>query len=282
MNEAQVILPPVITDDKPTIIPVKEMELWYKSMTKFANDILRENMDYGVIPTTQKKSLWKAGAEKLRMAFGLTVQVNLIDKIEKPEENYLDYTYKAIILTRNGQQIAECYGNCNTLETKYRYVWEAGEKPDTQEKINELKTKKQGRWQKYGNDWVWQNRIDNPEPLNLKNTIMKMSQKRAFIGAILMATGASEFFTQDFDLEDLQEIDHSGPAQTSNDDKPDVVKSLTQRIESTKDAEELEKIFQEIAALSSTLSNADTIALRQVSSKRKAELKSSEPKGDKK
>lgn len=37
--------------------------------------------------------------------------------------------------------------------------------------------------------------------ISLKNTIQKMAQKRAFVGAILMATGASEFFTQD--VEDM-------------------------------------------------------------------------------
>lgn len=44
-------------------------------------------------------------------------------------------------------------------------------------------------------------RIPNEDVLGLENTIMKMAQKRAFVGAIMMATGASEFFTQD--IEDL-------------------------------------------------------------------------------
>lgn len=45
-------------------------------------------------------------------------------------------------------------------------------------------------------------RILNPDVIGSKNTIMKMAQKRAFVGATLLATGASEFFTQD--LEDMQ------------------------------------------------------------------------------
>lgn len=44
-------------------------------------------------------------------------------------------------------------------------------------------------------------RITNPDVIGIKNTIMKMAQKRAFVGAILLATGASEFFTQD--IEDM-------------------------------------------------------------------------------
>ncbi|MGB8191044.1 MAG: hypothetical protein WCF67_03950 [Chitinophagaceae bacterium] len=45
-------------------------------------------------------------------------------------------------------------------------------------------------------------RIINPNVMDQKNTIMKMAQKRAFVGAILLATGASEFFTQD--IEDME------------------------------------------------------------------------------
>ena len=36
---------------------------------------------------------------------------------------------------------------------------------------------------------------------DVENTVMKMAQKRAFVGAIIKATGASDFFTQD--MEDI-------------------------------------------------------------------------------
>ena len=41
----------------------------------------------------------------------------------------------------------------------------------------------------------------NEGKLSLKNTIQKIAQKRAYVGAILIATGGSELFTQD--IEDL-------------------------------------------------------------------------------
>ena len=44
-------------------------------------------------------------------------------------------------------------------------------------------------------------RIPNPDAADLFNTIQKMAQKRALVAATLIATGSSEFFTQD--LEDL-------------------------------------------------------------------------------
>lgn len=51
-------------------------------------------------------------------------------------------------------------------------------------------------------DTVTVYRVPNPDVIGMKNTIMKMAQKRAFVGAILLATGASEFFTQD--IEDME------------------------------------------------------------------------------
>lgn len=46
-------------------------------------------------------------------------------------------------------------------------------------------------------------RIPNDDPYTLKNTLQKMAQKRAFVGATLLATNASDSFTQD--MEDFVE-----------------------------------------------------------------------------
>jgi hypothetical protein len=51
------------------------------------------------------------------------------------------------------------------------------------------------------NNGTPQYRIDNPDPMELDNTILKMAMKRAHIAATLNATGASRIFTQD--VEDL-------------------------------------------------------------------------------
>jgi hypothetical protein len=47
--------------------------------------------------------------------------------------------------------------------------------------------------------------IENTEPFDLVNTLQKMAQKRALVAAVLVGTGASQFFTQD--IEDMQVID---------------------------------------------------------------------------
>jgi hypothetical protein len=46
-------------------------------------------------------------------------------------------------------------------------------------------------------------RIPNPDVADVVNTIQKMAQKRALVAATLIATSASEFFTQDVEDADL-------------------------------------------------------------------------------
>ena len=48
-------------------------------------------------------------------------------------------------------------------------------------------------------------RIPNPDAADVVNTIQKMAQKRALVAATLIATSASEFFTQD-----VEDTDPSG------------------------------------------------------------------------
>lgn len=56
---------------------------------------------------------------------------------------------------------------------------------------------KSGRWSKFkdyfGNS-IWQRRILNPDPYTLLNTIEKMAQKRAYVGAVILAVNGSGFF----------------------------------------------------------------------------------------
>jgi hypothetical protein len=65
---------------------------------------------------------------------------------------------------------------------------------------------------------------------DIQNTLMKMAQKRAFVGATILAVGASDFFTQD--LEDFGENEGTVPTteqpkgQFSDDDRTVRLKKL--------------------------------------------------------
>jgi hypothetical protein len=268
------------------MMPITEVKGWYDDFVDFSKSILKSGQDYGIIPGTNKPTLYKAGAEKLRFAYGLGVEMKEITNKVDWEHMFVDCTYKAIIRAKNGQVIAECEGNVNSEEPKYKYIWvPESEIPIGYDK-NKLKTRggrisefkfaidksetsgQYGKpaeyWQKFKDgitdgtakqfvknsakgkpmdayeiDSI-QYRVKNVEVVGLKNTMMKMAQKRAFVGAILIATGASEFYTQD--VEDM-DITGTGYIHSDNEivaDYRDVTDTGAAKIDVTPEQKEVD------------------------------------------
>lgn len=147
--------------------------------------------DYGIIPGTNKNCLFKQGAEKLQKLFKLGTRFTKTDSIIDREQNFAMFTYKAEVFhLATGKVIAEQEGTANSQEVKYknRTVWK-----------NVNVNGKQVRQS-----------IQEETPIfDVLNTLMKMAQKRAMVGATILATGASEFFTQDMlEPEDIV-VDHA-------------------------------------------------------------------------
>lgn len=134
----------------------------YKIMTAFVSAQMKRGVDYGVIPGAKKPTLLKGGAEKLCKLFGLRATYELIDFITDFDKPLFYYQYKCT-LVRQGEIVGQGDGSSNSREKKYEA-------------------------QKY-------------KIFDLTNTICKMSQKRAFVSAVLSSCGASSLFTQD--LEDM-------------------------------------------------------------------------------
>src|SRR2546423_14329948 len=53
----------------------------YNAVTEFVSRVLRKDVDYGVIPGTEKRTLLKPGAEKLTTFFGLSTRFQLQERI---------------------------------------------------------------------------------------------------------------------------------------------------------------------------------------------------------
>ena len=181
-------------------------------LKSFVQKELRAEVDYGVIPGTDKPSLYKPGGEKLKMLFGLGARFEILSKELDRKDNYLSYEHKCEVYhLKTGRVIAECIGTCNSQEKKYAtrnvYKWEGRKKV------------------KVGTE---------PTPVSdVQNTISKMSQKRAFVGAIILATGASDFFTQD--MEDYDDgpglpVDDipASKSQFGDDDRTKKLKGLVE------------------------------------------------------
>jgi hypothetical protein len=211
--------------DRSQFMPAMSIELAverYNTITEFVSRVLRRDVDYGMIPGTDKLTLLKPGAEKLTTFFGLSTRFQLIERIEDwtgedhDGEPFFYYLYRCQ-LYRGELLIAESDASCNSRETKYRYREAQRVCPEcSQPAIIKGKEEFGGGWlcfRKKGGcgakflvgDQVIESqqvgRVPNPDIADQVNTIQKMGQKRAIVAACLLAVNASEFFTQD--VEDM-------------------------------------------------------------------------------
>lgn len=149
------------------IDPLVQASNHYKMMVSFVQQQMQKDIDYGVIPGTNNKPvLLKPGAEKLCRLFSLYPQLELVQSITDFDKPLFHYHYRCTVY-RHGEPIGQGEGCCNSREKKYE--------------------KQQYR------------------VFDLVNTISKIGQKRAIVAAVLVAVGASEFFTQDLEQEDIEE-----------------------------------------------------------------------------
>ncbi len=164
-------------------ITLQQMGEDLNRLTKFVKEILKRDQDFGVIPYTGKKpTLLKPGAEKLLKFFRYVPRFNLIEKVMdwNPNNPFFYFNYNCTIYDRvTGEIVAEANGSCNSREKKYAYK----QQHDSQ-------------------------KPPEPQPpvytFTIVNTLEKMAQKRALVGATLIATCASMFFTQD--IEDMEGV----------------------------------------------------------------------------
>ena len=161
--------------------------------------VLREGTDYGVIPGTGEKALWRPGAQKLLQWFqlGFTCERTEIERDSDGRKHGI--TYRAVITRRgSGEVLATCEGTADYDESKF---YQSAEDVQRKAEANERKwAKKDGRvadptkWKTRGEfraDW---------------NALMKRAQKRAIVGATSDATAAGGIFT------DREEDDSPAPA----------------------------------------------------------------------
>ena len=197
----------MIVKDNNSLMPalsLDEAAYRYNMVVEYTKKMMTAGKDYGSIPGTKTKpTLLKPGAEKLCTLFGLVPRFEVLDKITDFDNGmfYFQYLCK---LEKDGRVIGTGIGSCNSKEKKYRYryvmQWDATE-ADKENALEVIKFKGRNgkQYTKY--------KFENTEPFELVNTIDKMAQKRSLVAATLIATNASEFFTQD--IEDLDIIEGS-------------------------------------------------------------------------
>ena len=180
------------------IMPIEFLKQQTQQLEELYRGLMREGTDYGKIPGTDKPTLLKSGAELLRLRARLDPKFTIDNSGTDLIRGVFNYQVTCD-LYRDGEHIGAGVGNCNSLESKYRYRWvfeSALPKGIEKETLHSRKFPSKGRW------YVTY-RIENENPQDLANTILKMAKKRAFIDAILTVTGASRIFTQDIEDGDM-------------------------------------------------------------------------------
>ena len=216
-----------------------DMRSQVQRIQEIMKEVMKEGVHYGTIPGTDKPSLLKAGAEKLCMVFRLGPDYEITDK--EREGEHLTLTSKCTLThIPTGQKVGSALGSCSTMESKYAYRKGSRVCPEcASSAIIKGKAEFGGGWLCYkakggcgakfkdGDKAIEKQeigRIANEDKADQYNTVLKMSNKRALLAAVLNATAASDIFNQDL-LDDDGTVTLAGEdAQAGATAKPKAVK----------------------------------------------------------
>lgn len=155
-------------------------------------NVMKKDVHYGTIPGTPKPTLYKPGAEQLLVTFRIAPAEPKVEDLSTSDSIRYRVTRSGIA---NGVPVAAGVGEASSDEEKYKWrrpVCDA-EFEATPEDRRRMKFKRDGSSDKQ----------IRTNPADVANTILKMADKRAFVAMTLLATAASDCFSQD--LEDLPE-----------------------------------------------------------------------------
>jgi hypothetical protein len=174
------LLPALSAGARLTPAQASEWAGWLRSVTKAA---LVEGIDYGQIPGVDRPSLWQPGAEMLLRAAQLGFTNERLDDDDSRARRGV--TYRCTV-RRGDIIVATCDGYCGYDEAKYFRSAEDSERIERARAKQDRRPPREDRFGEYRAPW---------------NTLLKMSQKRALVGAVRAALAASGLFA-DADADD--------------------------------------------------------------------------------
>ena len=207
-------------------------------LLQYVKSQMVENLDYGVIPGTDKPTLLKPGAEKLTKLFRTTPRFTIEKEIEDWDKGLFYYRFKCLIEDAEGHVVAEGIGSANSHEKRYR--WRTASRVCPFCKVAAITkskfpprdnpeappgwycfNRKGGCGAQFPHDdqsitGQVEGRIENPDIADTVNSVQKIAKKRSLVDATLGLSLCSELFTQD--LEDT--VGDAGAGQVEVAAKP--------------------------------------------------------------
>lgn len=160
--------------------------------------VMKKDVHYGVIPFTDKPTLYKAGAEKLCMTFRIADEYQVQDLSTSDLIRYRVNCIGRHQLT--GVELGSGMGEGSTSEEKYKWRKAVCKEEFDATPVDMRRVK----YAKGKNNTHYTAQQVRTEPSDLANTVLKMACKRAKMAMVLNVTAASDCFTQD--IEDLDTV----------------------------------------------------------------------------
>lgn len=184
------------------IMPVAAIQQNIARVQMLKKEVLKEGTDFGVIPGTQKPSLYKPGAELVNLMFGVSVDPDAaalrdeegVDEMGLP---FYRCTVRMVLKTRGGIFLGASYGSASSLEAKYKWRRATGPK----EFAATVDGRKRSLFKRGKNNTEYEELQVRTEMEDIKNTILQMAMKRAEVSGTKRVHALSGMFGQD--LEDL-------------------------------------------------------------------------------
>lgn len=207
---------------------VSQRELIKNCMAK----AMEEGQHYGKIPGCgDKPTLLQPGAQLLSHLFRLRPEYEIIETDLPADHKRFRVTCRLYVMGSTPPiPISEGVGESSSMESKHRFRNAAAVVTPTGDPVpstywyiknkdgadaakkwagnaydgKNVSTKKiDGGWQFVIVEGGSDAKVENTNPADVFNTVLKIAKKRAFVDATITATASSDFFTQD--LEDIRE-----------------------------------------------------------------------------
>ena len=159
-------------------------------------ELMINDVHYGIIPGTDKPSLWRAGAELL----GLTFRLSGVPEVKFiGSDGEVAYQVITKLYDIAGNLVAVGVGECSSDEAKFAWreaiceeEWNATD--PTLRRTKYSKDKKTGE--------VFTTLQIHTNPADQRNAVLKRASTRSFREAILRGTAASDIFDQQLEEDD--------------------------------------------------------------------------------
>lgn len=202
------------------IAPAADVIIAQEETRELIQKALKKDRDYGTIKGTKKPTLYKAGAERIIIAFGCFARFQTLES-EVDHDREVKWTKREKVWRNKfkGDKEHTWKEESGISQGLYRYVVQCEiVNRETNEVVGSFIGSCSSMESKY---------IDRPR--DVENTIIKMAEKRALVGAGLTTYGLSDQFTQD--VEDLpREVVQNGqsanPAGDVEEVEAEIVKDL--------------------------------------------------------